>query len=437
MKWTYALCAAFLFSACPPSDPGGKDAGGKWDSGTLQPVTFGVTVLDPTPNQKQPLAAAVGPNDRVGVAQFARTGTKNDAGFDNYEVRYLEWNAGVVSPVETVRTVQHVEGLSVAFQPNGQPAVAYLGGGNEASSTLWQQSDAVYSTRSASGTWTEVVTTVAGDEAKADPNAAPVSDRGPIVGLHPALAFVGGTTYLAYRDVHDGQFPNQDWQGSDLEVAEGGPGAWTHKVVFAGGFNKQGWGGHIRMVLAEGQPALVSDLIPEGADGVGHKVFFSRRKTDGTWTAAVQVDKALPVAVQSTQLGPELAYDSVLGFAVTFVERAENVLYYSASKDGTAFSLPYPVFQQGTGGWYPSIAVDPVNHEPTIAYYFCAEQAGVAACVAQEDEVRIATLIGDTWREAVVDPEGAYQPKVFFLSTGKRVVVYRTDPGAIRLALEQ
>ena len=46
------------------------------------------------------------------------------------------------------------------------------------------------------------------------------------------------------------------------------------------------------------------------------------------------------------------------------------------------------IFGSGSGGWYPSLAMDPVHNEPAVAFYICSKRGGVAAgtCAEFEDE---------------------------------------------------
>jgi hypothetical protein len=317
--------------------------------------------------------------------------------------------------------------------------VAYLGGGSD-DSAFWFQSDTAVAFRTGTNQWTESVAVRLGNEAIAG-NA--VSDRGFLVGLNPALVFNGTQAIVAYRDGHDGQFPQQDWAGSDLEVAIGSPGSWTTRVVAAGGNNKQAYGGHISMVMANGQPALVHDQVFGSADGTGSNVLFQRRNTDGTWTAALQVQ-----TVGNAQKGASLAWDPVLGYGIAVVERSDNRLTFVECKGSTAtrcsasgdWSTPDPVYQAGTGGWYPSLAIDPKTHDPSIAFYVCSNSPGAneGSCNPNDDELRVTTRIEGNWREALVDAEGGITPKMAYLSTGQRVIAYRAPGNAVlKLAVEQ
>ncbi|MHB8875311.1 MAG: hypothetical protein ACYC8T_16625 [Myxococcaceae bacterium] len=452
MKMTWPVVAALLavvLLGCPPDngvDSGRKDGGDGGDAGPAQ-TPYNYFSLDPAGSELKHLSMAVTADDRVGVAYFvsvdggvnAQLLNPNDAGsggatvLQNYEVRYVEYRDGLVSTPQKVATVQLVHGLSVAFQANGEPAVAYLGGQSDLS-VYWLQSDAVVSYRSGGSSWTQYTSGRLGSENNC---GSTVSDRGFLVGLNPALVFNGSTAYHAFRNGHDGQFPQQDWAASDLDVNVGGPTAWTKGHALCGGDNKIGYGAHISMVMAGAQPAMASDRVLGSPDGFGQDVFFQKRKTDGTWTVPLDV-----MANGNNQSGPSLAYDSQVGYGIAAVERSTNLLRYTFSLTGEAgWSDPDPVFQTGSGGWYPSLAFDPIFHEPAIAFYICSARNGVneSSCQASEDSLHVRQLTaGGDWQDQLVDEEGGYLPKLGYLTSGKRVVAYRLPAtGAMRLAVEK
>jgi hypothetical protein len=421
--WALGLALAL---ACTPDTHRPDAGGGEDNTDTLNGSSpFTRLVLDATAAELQPIALAVGPENRVGVAYVSRvTGTKD------YEVRFIEWKNGQVSPPERVATVQVVNGVSVAYDSTGKAAVSYLGGGSDRSED-WVQSDLAVSYRNAPGSWAQQIPVRRSNEAFTGNTLA---DSGFLVGLNPAIVFDGTKAYVAYRDGHQGQFGKQDWEGSDLELAEGGPTSWTRKMLAMSADTKAGYGGHISMVMAAGQPALVHDQVTDGADARGHNVLFQRRKPDGTWTTAHQVQ-----TVADTQLGASLGWDSQVGYGVAVVDRTSNKLTYTFSKDGVSWSEPDPVFQSGAGGWYPSLAFDPVHHEPHIAYYICSNSvsANEQSCDPRVDELHISAFIEQNWNDVLVDAAGGWGAKLAFLSTGKRVVAYRApDTGVVKLAVE-
>ncbi|MFZ5470582.1 MAG: hypothetical protein ACOZIN_14200 [Myxococcota bacterium] len=438
MRRTFLALVAVMLAGCDCGRESnrGSDGGDKVDGGDAS-TPFSYFTLDPQASARTVLSMAIGPNDRVGVAYFSSTdggipGALDGGGglIPNWDIRYVEWSAGNFSAPERIVTVQRVNGLSLAFQANGEPAVAYLGGGSD-NSTFWFQSDAVVSYRSG-GTWTEQAVATMSNEAVC---GNVVSDNGFLVGLNPGLTFSGATAFVAWRDAHTGQNAQDGWAGSDLEVAEGGPTTWNRICVMAGGDNKQGYGGHIHMIQAAGQPALVHDRFVASADGTGQDVIFVRRQSNGAWTSGQVVQ-----SVANTQSGASLGWDPVEGYSIAVIDRATDLLTYTHSMDGQTWTLPTPVYQAGTGGWWPSLAFDPINHEPAIAYYVCSARLGMneESCTPAYDGLVVTQRIADIWREVLVDSEGGYLPKLGFLSSGRLAVAYRNlSDGTIRLAVER
>ncbi len=427
-----------VLMACPPPtelvDAGRRDSG--TGGGTASTELFTVSSLDPAAQETVGFAAAFDPaTQRVGVAYFTPTGTEMHTGVPDYDLKYVEWkNGAIVVQPQKVRLMQRLAGVSLAFHPTtGEPIIAYLGGDQGlvvGMSIYWFQSDAAYSTR-VNGTWTETVIATTGDQVTCND---PLSDRGFLVGLWPALTYDStGKLYFAYRDGHDGQFGNQDWSASDIELWEGTPPPSGKKCLYAGGSNKVGNGGHLQMIMANGQPALVGDQINSEAVGNGSNVVFQMRKSDGSWSAASPV-----LTVANTMTGPSLAWDSTEGYGIAVTDGNSNQLRYLKSANGTQWNEPDEVYGTGTGGWWPSLAMDPVNHEPAIAFYVCSPASARTQCLAVEDELRVTQRIGGNWRDVLVDSEGGYAPKLGFFASGKRVVVYRhPTTGALKLAVEK
>ncbi len=441
--WAVSVGLAFAIAACSGGSGGDGGTGGGKGGGTggSSGDRYTLYTLDPAAQEPRYLSAAANGN-RIGVAYFSMVGDggvailPEDGGPEavtNYDLYYLELNNGVASAREKIATVQRVYGVSLAFQPSGEPAVAYLGGGSDMSA-YWFQSDAVVSFRNG-GTWATEVVATQGNEANC---GSAVSDRGFVVGVFPSLAFIGNTGYLAYRDGHGGQFPQQDWAASDLEIAtRTGANAWTKNCLIAGGDNKQAWGGHNKLINAGGALAITSDKIFGGADTTASNVIFNYVQADGGWSLPQSV---LPVA--NTQSGPSPAWDSQEKFGIATINKSTGELYLLTSANGRNWSSPDPVYAAGSGGWYPSLAWDPVYHEPAIAFYICDTRAGQneGFCPAAEDKLVVTqrnASVGN-WREEDVDLEGGVQTQLGFFASGKRWLVYR-DPrsGVVKAAIEK
>ncbi|MCA2980577.1 MAG: hypothetical protein INH41_07445 [Myxococcaceae bacterium] len=436
--------------------------GGAGDGGVTGSDAFLVLDLDPSAREQTYLAMAVAPSTgNIGVAYFTPRNTttqsiRTDAGMEgvpDYDLKYVEVVNGVVSAPETIRFVQRRVGLALAFDPMGRPVVSYLGGAQgfePGMSIFWFQSDSVVNRRLGPNQWVETVVTRNGADVTC---GNPVSDTGFLVGLFPALAFDStGKLYLAYRDTHNGQYPQQDWAGSDVEVVEDVLGSRRLVCAQPGGNDKQAWGGRIRMIIgAADQPAVVYDKALGGADTRGNDVVFQRRQASGAWTAP-----ALVANISDTMTGASLAWHPDEGWAFAVTDGTTNKLLYRRNPDVAAepsrWQQAEEVFASGTGGWYPSLALDPAfAGEPSIAYYVCSrrDQVAASACTQDQDELRVARRSAGVWRETLIDRGGGYAPQLAFLPNGKRVIAYRVpaaltagnqvEPtaGAVKLAIER
>lgn len=354
------------------------------------------------------LAVAAAPaQGKVGVAYLVANAL--DAGF---EVRYREVTASGVGASQPVDTVALDFGVALAFDSAGEPKVAYLGGGNDGS-LFWPNSDAVMASR-VGGNFVRQVVATQGNQTVC---GNPVSDRGFLVGVHPALGVEGATTYFSWRDVHDGQFPQQDFAAADVEAAVATGSGATFECVKAGGNDKGAWGAHGRMAMAGGQPALVFDALPGAVSGTGQNVSFTRRSAAGTWSAL------RTFTAGQVEGGPSLAYDATTGFVVAWQDGPSVVAVSSA--DGTTWGTPAPV-ATGLPGTGPDVAMHPTTRLPSLA----VETAG---------GLRVFTaapgLAGWTGQTVTVDT--GLRPKLAYLPDGKRVLAWVDATGALRLSVER
>lgn len=443
-------------SSCGGGGGGGTGAGGGRGGGSgggAANAGFTVTMLDAAARNATYFAMAVDPaQERVGVAYYTPAGTETQAGHPDYSLKYVEYRQGVVSTPQTLRTMQRMVGLALAFEPTtGDAVVAYLGGAQGfvvGESIFWFQSDAVYRRRSG-GTWGPevVVAENSGQVPSGDPDNN-VSDKGFLVGLWPTLLFDStGKLYFAYRDGHNAQFPQQDWDGSDAELWSGTLPTLTGTMLKAGGKDKLAWGGHLQLVMGATQPAIIYDQMFLTPDGVASGVWFQERQTNGGWSTPAQLS-----SVTNTQTGGSLAFDATEGFGLAVTDGASSVLTYrNRNPANGVWSDLDQIFGSGSGGWYPSLAMDPNYHEPAVAFYVCSPRSGTAltSCPDTEDELRVSQRISGNWQEQVVDVEGGWAPKIGFFASGKRFVVYRHPPaltsagltveteGQLKIAVEQ
>ncbi len=379
-------------------------------------------------------------DDRVVVAYFTPRGTQTVQGVDDLNLNVVEWKSGVVSPIQTIRFVQRTAGLSVALHPvTKEPTVAFLGGPDRflpnGPSVFWFQHDASLATRAGS-TWTEVAAATLGDICA--PVGSPMGAS--IVGLWPALRFEAtGRAVFAWRDIHFAQ-NTTDYTGSDLESMEGPLGAMTPRCVFAGFDTKPGRGARLMMTAGPNdETVLVYDQNVKTADGVGADVVLQRRTSTG-WSAP-QVVLVSP----DTMTGPQVGWDAVEGYAVAAIR--DSVLTYRRSSDGATWDAEETVVSSGSGGWYPSLAMDLVNHEPSIAFYDCSTTSNVpvTGCQTSQDALKLTRKGGGRWQTPItVDAEGGV-PRLGLLSNGRRVIAYRvantmddaSRTGVLKLAIER
>ena len=241
--------------------------GGLPDGGDGGLLSF---VLDPNAMGNGDIAMAIGPNDKVGVAYFTVVGQSN-TGF-NYGINYVEYQNGVVSTPVQVRVVQRTLGLTLAYQPDGTPAIGYLGGMNytytgpmdggmtPTGSTYWLESQAAIAYPLSDGGWAESVcmvdsTAMMTFNVSLNCVASNLMNRGSVVGLWPSLVFDGGTAMMVFRDVHDGQYPVQDWQASAGQDVRGESVGWlelcrAHREcdICECSNNHGAFGGHNQMI---------------------------------------------------------------------------------------------------------------------------------------------------------------------------------------------
>jgi hypothetical protein len=432
-------------TACPSTDPncnaplggGGGDGGGSGGGGGML-SRYTVTTLDPAVSDTTYLDAVFdNDNGRVGVAYFVGSAVGLDAGIVApwFSVRYVEWNNGTVGTPEIADMVQNRDGIAVAFNPvSHEPAIAYLGGGNEEMSLYWLQTDAEINFRSA-GTWTkDTAARNSMDIMCPMPNAVSNVD-GPILGLFPGIGFDSmGVTYFCFRDVHNGQFPQQDWAGSDVKCVYGHPGAWTGECTNPGGVNKQGWGGRIRMIMVNDQPFISYDQALGGSDTLGiNTVIQQRNKTTG-WDNYYQL-----LQVANTGTGSSPAYDTMVGYGIAVTDYNTGVLsYVDKSPTATVWNMPDQVYGTGTGGLYPTLAFDPTYHEPAIAFFNCSLNIGAQDnnCQVDHQQVQIAQRIMGNWQTDTVTTDHWTRLRLGFVN-GKRALVFRDyKDGSVKIAVE-
>jgi hypothetical protein len=425
--FTTAGCAGCL----PGGEGGGPDAGGTGDGGTDPGhPSFDIITVDSTPGTPRHLDLALASDGTIGVAYFNGSANAPDGGVINVDVMHARVNGTTVSTPVKVDTVNLDYGLSTTFNGSGKALVSYLGGGNDASLS-WHQSDMALGVEGAGTFTTDIVATLSNSSVTGDN----VADFGVVVGLWSAIAWDGSKVWLAWRDVHGGQFPT-DWGSADIETGVGGPGAWTYAAAEIG-HQKNGYGpgNFMRMVIgANNEPAILHTANSDSAGSenqASHDIHVTVHASNA-WTTS-----KIATVLQVGKGGAAFAYDSQVGYATAWYDVAENTIKYSDSPDAVTFNTPDPVAGGQSAGNWIAIAFDSL-HEPRLIYYVCARKAGASVCVPAEDELKIATRIGGDWVFSTVDPAGGYFTKAIADQNGKLVVGYR-DPttGAMKIAREK
>ncbi len=467
----------------------GSSGGGSTSGGSGGGAAFSIVTLDATPDAGtllNDLAIAVGPNDTVGVA-YLQDAHFTDGGFETYDVRYVSWSNGQASQPVEIALAQNLYGISVAFDSSGNPNVAYLGGqpyggsGSNASNS-WLQSAAVVATASGGSFTTQIVDdgtnnpngpTYMGTPANCvspcnvgpGPNGAnacvctsPYQDNlAAVVGLYSAIGFDSkGTMYDYFRNVGFGEFdtsPVGNASASRIDGRYGTASPYTLEWAYLGDTweylnqSVKGLGGHLKLVMANDQPALITDEFGAsgGAQSGGQNADFLMRLGANNWSLPVRA-----LTLGDSQTGPSLAWHAGYGFAAVGYDQSSSVnrLYFTSSQDGVTWPSPdkaTDVFA-GAGGWFPSVAIDPVRLEPAIADFYCSDQPvapSLQSCPASQRSVEVRELQGSGWGQPqTVDPAGGYLPKIAYLSTGKRVIAYfqlygKGAVGPLVLAVEQ
>ncbi|MBI5543473.1 MAG: hypothetical protein HY901_06260 [Deltaproteobacteria bacterium] len=415
------ILASLAFAACDESGPNGSDAGMRdaqvGDTGPLAPWTY--VTLDENAQGSYPISMTLR-GERVAVSYWADVQTA-DGGVVR-ELRFADYDiaAGAAGTPETVAQTFNVYGSSVVLDSTGQAHVAFLGPPSNGG-TKWLEACAVVASRTGS-TWSQSV-------------AATVFDQ--VVGLWASMVVDANDQLLvAFRDIHYGQFPVQDYQHSFLHVASGRPGGWQDVVAVNGSNRTEGHGGLNSMVLADGQPAITYSVQPGGDFDTPRHVYFIRRNPDGTWpTNPIKVRES-----GNTESGPKLAWKQGVGYLIAYLDVTDHgQLKLLESPDGVDWVRADIVRGSGTGGYWPVVAWRP-DDLPAVAFHVCSDRSGVSLfeCPAGEDELQLTWRVEDVWQKLTVDPAGGHYTQLAYLADGRAVLAYKdvTDK-VLKLAIQR
>lgn len=353
----FAACgsgSAFAVAPDAGSDAGAPDAGPGWGAAVLVDGAAGAG-LD--------LASALDPQGHPAIAYFRKDGPGRYPLILARETAPGTWSTEVVPASLDGGTLTGHYGLGLAFNPDGAPALAYLGGqaADDKSPVdhRWHDfetgdplpSDAVLARKTSAG-WTRQ--TLGSKSDSFVHTGFAVDDQGSELGLWAGVAFSpDGVAHVIQRDVHFGSDQSAT-DASNLEYGQfnlagiiagesvtsrvSGPAPLIH-----------GGGNYTHLIIVNGQPAVSFALSSDSvSDAV--QVWFARRTGAGAWTRT-QVS-----AVRgSPGHGPSLASSATAGFALGILDADQGDLLVATSADGLAWSVN-TVEALGETGYHPAVA---------------------------------------------------------------------------------
>jgi hypothetical protein len=479
----FITLAIVLLSACGGTSGGNPlevpdsgfplaDAGPTWTTAAL---------IDGNPDAGLDLTAAVDNNGNPAVAYFRKdpnvflSACNADAGCPQYALIIAResstgaWTTEQVPAALDGGSLTGHYGLSLAFDPQNNPAVAYMGGdisfndpdgvhddrwiaslaSGDGPTAARLPSDLVIARKSGT-TWTRTTLATSSDSIVSDKaqTTSNVDDQGAVTGLWASLLFdpsLDGSFHVVTRDVHFGADASA-YDASNTEYAHfSSAGAKvageivTSRIFPLAPVTQQvhGGGTYSHLVIApDGQPAVSFSTDAAAPDGAA-QVWFAKRTTANTWTRTQVANNQGRVGH-----GPSLAFSPTHGYAIALLGGTvgDGDLQVTFSADGVTWpSLttggPNTVEALGDTGYHPSVdwSVDTLG----LLYGFChgTTFSGTTPCdpVAQQLRFRIPGANGplSTWSNpetvASIVPDAAVLTHE--TSSGKFVAIWK-EPGA-------
>jgi hypothetical protein len=403
--WLFVFGLATTTTGCSgkTKGDGGGIIGGNGSSTSGSTGTgFDIVDLDVVPTNLSdptaPLSVTTDGNGRIGVAYCKLTAPSQ------YDINYVE-----IDPLGNVtgpRNVTHVAlcgyGVSVAFDPSGNPVVAFLGedpdgGGNlDAGTQLLDDGGFEAPTMGASfwldqdlgvANWSGGMSGAVNLSFAAHDSDEPmcpynVCNEGTVVGLYPAIVYSGNNAVIGYKDVHFGQFPVGDFAKSAFKAAVGTPGppgtngTWTHQIIILGTDDapldiEEGAGSNTQAALsATGVVGMLTAGDTTSTIGASTTTFWWNYQDPGgtTWGST----RWAGPEYSNVPVPQSLAADFDGGFGASWASISENggaSIYYRHSPDGHNWEALQTVLTFSVGTLDPSVAFDPVYHLPGIVFY--------------------------------------------------------------------
>jgi hypothetical protein len=379
---------------------------------------------------------------KVGVASLADTGTTRTCMISPmqmpttsqvpvWNVCYAEGQSGgsFQSQIVTAQPYVSPTGVGLAFDSMGNAGIAYTGEGAMPAMERCGANDAFF-TKASGGMFGAAVQVSNGSQSdalvasQAGNCSQGVCNQGDVTGWWPSLGFdPSDHAFMAYRDVHFGFAVSDLTAKSDVELAEEqGGGAFSVLTVDV----SRGGGTSNRVAFTpQGLPA-----VAHYSTGAMPGVIVDRALVGGGVSAQAADGGFASSQAFDGQIGPQLGFAiNAKGLmAVAYFDSGTSRLYYVESTDGSTWSTPAAVDNDGLTGQYPSLAFDPSGN-PAIAYYRCSDNISVTQCDPAKDGLYLARRVGGSWSVQTVqaDPsvsDGLY-PALAFVG-GHPAIAFQT-----------
>jgi hypothetical protein len=415
----YAVALLGILLGCSgKNDDGAEDAGGGQDSetdaGTPQPKWTVTRVTDQDGNPELSAAGlhsrlAVAPDERIGLVFWANQkfedGICTEIQTDpptrlRQTLYYAEKTAGgsgwSAEIVDEPAVAFEPAGVDLAFNPAGEPVIAYTGGDPDPNYNFCGANDAVLARRTGGAWIQETASALSGDSATGDA----ASDAGFVVGLWPALAFdAQGNAAVLHKDVHFGYLQSDDKRRADAEFAWYTGAGWIHEAVDYG----DGAGDYGDLVFdAQGRPIAVFALTIEAQAVSRHGVWAARRVGDRNWEEVMlhkgAISQEIDAGINPVTGELVVAFYSAKDYAVKIRRLSDMARFTDAAAWATELVAEGPYDE----GEHVSLDFTPSGNM-ALAYHRCRRLTDKREDCNQNDEAVIfAVKQGADWRYEVV-----------------------------------
>ena len=409
------LISMLLLFGCNTEEAGPKDTNvelpGSTDPDTEPVIEWTVEPIE-AKNAGDQADLAVGPDGTIAVAYFTHVpyydGQCDELSVENlplrvrHDLRFAEKSASGDWSIETLDSPLYPEmegpsGLSLAFNGDGEPAVAYTGGPPEPTSSYCSANDAMLAVRSG-GAWTEETVSAESNDSFTD---RPESQAGYAVGWWSALAYdTDGNPAVIHQDVHFLTLQGDDKRRADAEFAWRQGGAWTYEAVDPG----EGAGDANDIIFdAKGRPIVFYAIPVENNETSRHGVWAARRAEDGTWET-VQIHTGSTGYRISAAMDP--AFNEPVAAFYSGPDYGIKIRRFIGDEDFTDTDMWTSEIVRDARydeGQQVSLAFAP-DGTPALAYFRCKRYDAVDdACIPNDEALVFALQKRGEWKMEVVE----------------------------------